>query len=422
MAPMKRRLAIVFALTLWLLAPVARGQNPDARSHWVTTWATAPIGRPPLAPAAAPGGGRGNAPTPAPAPTNQTLRQFVLTSIGGDALRVVVANTFGTGPLSIGAASVALRETGRAIAMASARPLTFGGRASATIPSGAVLVSDPVSLAVPAFSDLAIDLYLPDDLSTAPVTMHAAAYKTNGVVAGNHAGEHEFTSPATMTSWFYLARVEVRTAERTAAVVTLGDSITDGTGSTVDGNARWTDQLAQRLAAQRGGVKTAVLNVGIGGNRLLSEGGATQGANSLARFDRDVAALTNATHLILLEGINDIGAARENAAPSAADLIAAQQQIIERAHARGLKVIGATLTPFEGAGYFTAAGEAKRQAVNAWIRTGKAYDGVIDFDAAVRDPQQPSKFRPECDRGDHLHPNDTGYQAMGRAIDLALFK
>jgi lysophospholipase L1-like esterase len=346
----------------------------------------------------------------------------VHTSIGGDALRIVLANSFGSAPMIVGAASIALREAGAAIVTTTSHPVTFGGKPSATVPAGAVMISEPVAMALPAFADLAVDVFLPNDMSTMPVTVHAGAHQTSYVSAGNHAGEHDLPSPSTTTSWYYLSRVEVRTAAAAAAIVTLGDSITDGTASTLDANARWPDLLARRLA-QGGGANAAVLNAGIGGNRLLSHAAAgTAGLNVLERFDRDVLALSGATHVVLMEGINDIGLARDNPSPSAADLIAAQQQIIERAHARGLKAIGATLTPFEGAGYFSPAGEAKRTAINTWIRTGKAYDGVIDFDAAVRDPQQPTKFLPQNDSGDHLHPNDAGYQAMSRAIDLALFK
>lgn len=417
---MKRLAFVLAAFGLLVLAPGVWGQGGD---RWVGTWATSPVGRsatpPPAAAAAATG--RGNAPAPL-VPNNQTLREIVHTSIGGNAVRIVFANSFGTGPLSVGAASVALRESGSSIVTATSRAVTFGGKPSTTIPAGAVMMSDPVALTAPSFADLAVDVFLPDDMSTMPVTVHSGAYQTSYVTAGNHAGEHELAAPSTTTSWYYLSRVEVRTTERTAAVVTLGDSITDGTGSTVDTNSRWPDLLARRLAVQSGGVKTAVLNAGIAGNRLLSEGTPNFGINILARFDRDVLALSGATHVVVMIGINDIGLARENATPSAADLIAAQQQVIERAHARGLKAIGATLTPFEGAAYFTQAGEAKRTAINAWIRTGKAYDGVIDFDAAVRDPQAPTKFRPHYENRDHLHPNDAGYQAMSCAIDLALFR
>ena len=412
----------------WALLFVAAGVSGQSApaAHWVGTWATSPVGRAP-APAPPPAGapaapaGRGNAPAPL-VPNNQTLRQVVHTSIGGDAVRIVLANSFGTAPLQVGAASVALRENGSAIVTSTTHAVTFGGTPSTTIPAGAVMISDPVTWTVPAFADLAIDVFLPNDMSTMPVTVHSGAYQTSYVSAGSHAGEHELPAPSTTTSWYYLSRVEVRTAAPTEAIVTLGDSITDGTGSTLDANSRWPDLLARRLAEQRGGVKTAILNAGIAGNRLLGEAAPNFGINILARLDRDVLALTGATRLVVMIVINDIGLARDNATPSAADLIAAQQQVIERAHARGLKVIGATLTPFEGAAYFTQTGEAKRTALNTWIRTGKAYDGVIDFDAAVRDPRQPTKFQPQFENRDHLHPNDAGYQAMSRAIDLTVFK
>ena len=425
---MKRQTRALLTSVLLVFGVGISGQSVPA-AHWVGTWATSPVGRlgtPPPAPVPStppvPGAaGRGNAPAPF-VPNNQTLREIVHTSLGGDALRIVVANSFGTAPLQVGAASVALHESGSAIVTATSHAVTFGGKPTATVPAGAVMMSDPVTMTLPAFSDLAVDLFLPQDMSTMPVTLHAAAHQTSYASAGNHAGEHDLTA-STTTSWYYLSRVEVRTTARTAAVVALGDSITDGTGSTLDANSRWPDLLARRLAAQGGGgVTTAVLNAGIGGNQLLGQGNPNAGTNVLARFDRDVLALAGATHVVVMEGINDIGLARENVTPGAADLIAAQQQIIERAHAHGLKVIGATLTPFEGATYFTAAGEAKRAAVNTWIRTGKAYDGVIDFDAAVRDPQAPTKFQAQYESGDHLHPSDAGYQAMSRAIDLALFQ
>jgi lysophospholipase L1-like esterase len=220
------------------------------------------------------------------------------------------------------------------------------------------------------------------------------------------------------TSWFLLARVEVVARENTVAVVAFGDSITDGARTTVDSNNRWPDHLARRLAA-RGGAGVAVLNAGISGNRVLGDGA---GLSALARFDKDVLMQTGVTHVVVMEGINDIGIARSNASPTADDLIAAQRQLIARAKARGLRIYGATLTPFEGAAYFTPEGEAKRQAVNQWIRTSKEYDGVIDFDMVTRDPAAPTKILPAYDSGDHLHPGDAGYKAMGEAVDLALFK
>jgi lysophospholipase L1-like esterase len=220
-----------------------------------------------------------------------------------------------------------------------------------------------------------------------------------------------------MTSWYFLARVEVVAPRQTGAVVAFGDSITDGSRSTTDTNNRWPNMLAKRIVAAK--MKMGVLNLGIGGNRVLGDGA---GVSALARFDRDVLVQTGVTHVIVLESINDIGTARSHPTPSAEDLIAAHRQLIVRAHAQGLKIYGATLTPFDGAAYFTAEGEAKRQAVNEWIRNGKEYDGVIDFDRAVRDPRNPSKLLPQYNPGDNLHLNDAGYQAMGNAIDLKLFK
>jgi lysophospholipase L1-like esterase len=439
-----------------LIVPSSLAQNGGNGDHWVGTWATALVERPglqsavpgfgpppgqtgqaqptagdpqpPLGPEPRPPtglpaqaggrGGRGGAP-----PlnfNNQTLRQIIHTSIGGDRVRVVLSNAFGHAPLAVGAAHVGLRDHEAAIAPKSDRALTFAGNPGTTIPAGAVIVSDPVNLTLPAFADLAIDLYLPGDTasSTSPVTTHAGAQQTSYVSpTGNHAGTTDMPVLTMTQAWFFLSRVEVVAPERVGAVVTFGDSITDGTRSTPNSNSRWPDQLARRLAAQN--IKMGVLNEGIAGNRVLSDGA---GVSALARFDRDVLVQTGVTHVIVLESINDIGLARDNPSPTAGDLIAAHRQLIERAHARGLKIYGATLTPFEGAAYWTREGETKRGALNEWIRTGKAYDGVIDFDLAVRDPGAPTKLQPQFNPGDNLHMTDAGYQAMANAIDLALLK
>jgi lysophospholipase L1-like esterase len=250
------------------------------------------------------------------------------------------------------------------------------------------------------------------------VTTHNGASQTNYLsVTGNHSGEPSMTVERTAGAWFLLSRVEMAAGKEAGAVVTFGDSITDGARSTADMNSRWPDHLARRLAARKGPA-FGVLNAGISGNQVLGDGA---GASALARFDRDVLMQTGVTHVVIMEGINDIGIARTNSSPSAADLIAGHKQLIERAKARGLKVYGATLTPFEGAAYWTAEGEAKRQALNEWIRTSKAYDAVIDFDKLTRDPAAPTKFLPAYDSGDHLHPGDAGYKAMGEAVDLKLF-
>jgi lysophospholipase L1-like esterase len=351
------------------------------------------------------------------------LRQIVRASVGGQRVRVLLSNAFGTAPLDIGAAHVALREKDAAIAPQSGRRLTFSDRTSFTIPAGAVLVSDPVDLAVAPLAELAIDIFVPGELAGggSPLTMHNGAFQTNYISpAGNHAGMAALPVETTTSAWFVIARVEVVAEPQAAVVVAVGDSITDGSRSTADTNNRWPDHLARRLVARRGGA-VAVLNAGIAGNRLLSEGAAQAGNNVLARFDRDVLLQPGVTHVVVMEGINDIGNARQSPVPSAEDLIAAHRQLIARARARGLRIYGATLTPFEGAAYWTPEGEAKRQALNQWIRTSKQYDGVIDFDAIVRDPQQPTRFLPQYDSGDHLHPGDAGYKAMGEAVDLALF-
>ncbi len=432
----------VAALAFYLLAPHLAMQAQSGRSneHWVGTWTTSDVGRPqtppppaPPAPVTAPVPGQSPLSPPAPVPavpapfmhfTNQTLRQIVHTSIGGNRARVVLSNKFGTAPLTISAAHVALRDKEAAIIPQSDRTLTFSGRPTITMSAGAMVYSDPVELNVPPMVDLAIDLYLPGDTNTpSPVTMHNAALQTNYVSqTGNHTGEAALPVVATTPSWFLLSRVEVMAPESVGAIVTFGDSITDGGRSTPDRNNRWPDILAKRLMAQPANLKMAVLNAGIGGNRVLTEGAFNAGRNALARFECDALDQTGVTYVIVMEGINDIGNARQNPTPTAEDIIAGHKQLIDLAHTRGLKIYGATLTPFEAAAYFTKEGEAKRQAINQWIRTSKAYDAVIDFDVATRDPANPTRYLSLYDSGDHLHPNDAGYKAMADAIDLTLFK
>ncbi len=438
---MHKRFAVL-ALVVLLSSP-AWSQTRRTQEHWVTTWATAVVARPQSAaapPAAAPvatppaavapggapppaggppGGGRG----PAPAPltlNNQTLRQIVHVSSGGSRVRVVLSNAFGTTPIEVGAANLALRAMEANLQPQSVKPLTVSGSTKFTVLAGAVVFSDPVDIAVPAGGDLAIDLYFPGEVGTgpSPLTVHNGALQTNYVLTtGNNSGVVAPAVSARPAQWVLLSRVEVAAPQNAGTIVTFGDSITDGTRSTADTNSRWPDVLAQRLAMAK---KTlAISNQGIAGNRLLGDGA---GVSALARFDRDVLLQTGASYVIVLEGINDIGVARNNPNPTAQDLIGAHRQMIERAHAQGLKIIGATLTPFEGAAYYTPEGEAKRQALNEFIRSGGMYDGVIDFDKATRDPAAPTKFNPMFDSGDHLHPNDAGYKAMGEAVELNLFK
>lgn len=427
------------ALTLCLLASAgALAQAPRGHEHWVGTWTTAVFGRPPAAPPTQPANqppapaAQSSAPqrpqTPPPPPVNvnnQTLRQIVHTTIGGDRVRIVLTNIYGTAPMPIGGAHVALRDKEAAIVPKSDRPLTFSGNPSITIPAGAIVMSDPVDLSVPALGDLVVDIYVPGDTAatTSPLTMHNAAFQTNYVsTTGNHLGEADLPVAATTQSWFLLMRVEVVAPESTSAIVTFGDSITDGTRSTANTNSRWPDVLARRLAAQPGSARFAVLNAAIAGNRVLSEALPAFGINALSRFDHDVLLQPGVTHVVVMEGINDIGMARPKPIPSPDEIIAGHKQLIERAHARGLKIYGATLTPYEGAAYYSPEGETVRQAVNQWLRTSNAYDAIIDFDAALRDPNQPTKLQAGYNSGDNLHPNDAGYQAMANAVDLALFK
>jgi lysophospholipase L1-like esterase len=351
---------------------------------------------------------------------NQTIREIVHTSIGGDKVRVVFTNAYGTAPLSIGAAHIAVRDKEAAIVAKTDRALTFNGSPTTVIPPGALVVSDMAMLAVPPTSDLAVDLYLPGNTAegTSPLTIHALALQTNYVSpTGNHAGEPELTVQTKTANWFFLSRVEVDAPSDARGVVAIGDSITDGNRSTPDTNGRWPDILAKRLNAAAG-PKVAIMNVGIAGNAILSD---RAGQNALARFDRDVLAQPGATHVIMMEGVNDIRPMGSTV--TSADLIAGFRQVIERAHARGLKVIGATMTPFEGMGTgWTPENEMIRMAVNDWIKANKAFDGVVDFDAAVRNPNHPTELNPELSSDDHIHPNDAGYVLMGKAVDLALLK
>jgi lysophospholipase L1-like esterase len=424
MQVMRRALATAALVAFFTATPFGQARSAD---HWVATWTTAVVARPAvLPPAAAPAAPPApNAPAPPPppiTPNNQTLRQIVHTSIAGARARVVFANTFGTSAMNIGGASIAVRDRDAAIVPASVRKLTVNGSPAFRIPAGATVLTDAVDLQVPARTDLAVDVFVPDDLGGGPslITFHNGANQTSyASPPGNHVGETAMDGGVITRSWFLLSRVEVAAARGAGAVAAFGDSITDGTRSTPDTNNRWPDHLARRL-----GTTFAVMNVAIAGNRVLTEGnapggfGGNAGINALARFDRDVLAQPGVTHVVVMEGINDIGAAQA----AVEDLIAAHRQLVERAHARGLRIYGATLTPYEGAAYFTPEGEAKRKALNQWIRTSGMYDAVIDFEAVIRDPAAPAKMRPEFDSGDHLHPNDAGYKAMGESVDLALFK
>ena len=420
------------------------GKPTRADEHWVPTWGTAQqlIRTPPPAPAppsaggpsqAAPSRGTG-APAPSGVPaappfrvttvTNQTVRMILRTSIGGRRARVKLANAFGSSPVTVGAAHLARRATGSSIAPDSDRRLTFGGQQTFTMMPGVVVVSDPVDLEVPALGDLAVSLYFPGDTGS-PTTHSTGLRPTYVSTEGDFAGRAELPVAGTTQQYYWLSSVEVVGSADAAAIVAFGDSITDGARSTPDTNNSWPALLAARLRANKATANVAVVNEGIGGNRLYTDAVGLAGVSALARFDRDVLSHPGVKWLMVLEGINDIGtlgAATPPATPVTSDaLIWVLRQIIDRAHAHGIKVIGCTLTPYEGAGYARENGEVIRETVNRWIRTSGAFDSVVDFDAATRDPNNPKRLRPEFDPGDHLHPNDAGYSAMAAAVDLSIF-
>lgn len=421
--PSKRTFGLIFVLGALLpgMVPVA-----GAQEHWVATWAASPqaprvnFPRPAQTPAAAPASAPANPAFPAPPSfNNQTVRMVVRTSIGGRRARVQLSNAFGTGPLKVGAAHVALRDRESAIMPASDHALTFSGKASFTIPPGAEAISDPVDLDVPKLGDLAISVYIPGEVAV-PTTHLTGLHTTYISKSGDFTNAPSIADAAKTQAWYWISSVDVLAPADTKLIVAYGDSITDGATSTPDTDSSWPSQLAQRLSANKATARVAIVNQGISGNRLLSDGA---GVSALARFDRDVLAQPGVQWLIVMEGINDIGLGARAAADAvtADDLIAGQKQIIERAHMRGIKVIGATLTPFAGAAYYSDEGEAIRTALNEWIRTGKAYDSVIDFDAVTRDPDNPKQIRPAYNIRDHLHPNDAGYKAMADAFDLSIF-
>jgi lysophospholipase L1-like esterase len=403
--------------TVLAVAPAASAHVTAGRGHefggrWVTTWAASPQEAMPGTPSATGFG-------------DQTVRNIIFTSAGGDTARVQLTNTFGTRPLAVGDVTVALAGTGASVVPGTVHQVTFGGSSSIKIPIGAQVLSDPVRMRVPALADLAVSVYLPH--ATGPATNHSDAQQVNWVAAGDHAADQDAGAFTTQVqSWYFVDDVTVAADRAFGTLVTFGDSITDGLNSTVGANARWPNDLARRLDALHHAT-LSVADEGISGNRVLTNSECC-GVNALARLQRDVLGQTGVRDVILLEGINDFGfsvlppnpAYNPTTNVTAQQVIAGYQQIISYAHAQGLKIFGATLTPFKGAGYYSAAGEKKREAVNTWIRTSGAFDGVIDFDKVVRDPSDPLMMNPAFDSGDHLHPNDAGYQAMANAINLQM--
>ena len=377
-------------------------------TRWVGTWTAAP------------------APAEGVAFSNHTLRMIPRVSIGGRTLRVRISNAYGTRPLAIGAACVGIRSVGPAVVPGSNRRLTFGGEASATVAAGALVVSDPVELPFAPLSDLAVSVHLPGDLPASFGITGRYARQTNYVSPpGDFAAEECMPVGRLTDDWYFVCGVDVIAPRETVAVVALGDSLTDANISTHDGHHSWPSQLARRLVARPAGRPMAVMNQGLGGNRILHD---VRGDSGLRRFDRDVLAQPGVTHTIIMLGTNDLrnrtGKPEEEV--TAAQMIAGLKQFALRGQARGIKVIVGTLTPFENETFLPGAWnprrEAERQALNEWLRKTDLFDAVVDFDEALRDPDHPTRMRPVYDCGDHLHPSDRGYRAMGDAIDLALFE
>lgn len=394
----------------------ADGETAAPPAHWVGTWASVPTQTPATA---------------TPTLTDETIRQVVHTSVAGSEVRLRLTNEFGTTTLRIGEVHVARRAgtTGTAIDPRTDRTVTFGGVRAPTIPAGAPLVSDPIRLALPSRADLVVSVYLPG--TTQVTSLHNFAYQENVVAEGNVTDDQAVTG-RTITQWYFLSGVSVRTTNRNAdAVVALGDSITNGFETEINANHRWPDLLAKRLRDK------GILNLGVAGNRLLHDPNPPPGSDAvnyaaffgesaLRRFDRDVLAQPGVEHVIVLLGVNDLGhpgtTAPLDEVVTAEEIINAHRQLIARAHAADIEIAGGTILPFKDdtLGFYSPENEAKRQAVNRWIRTSHEYDTVIDFDAAVRDPADPQRLRATYDSGDHLHPNDAGMAAMAAAIPVHL--
>jgi len=394
---------LIMALGMRLLSIAQSNATP----RWIGTWSTSPM--------LADGGFRVHAFNAV------TLREITHISIGGKELRIRFTNEFGLDPLFLTDIHVAISDGGTSIRSGTDHQVTFGVSDTVKIPAGSVLVSDPVPLDVAPHSDLAISFYIPAQIMRAE-TFHDFADQDNFVAAGDVAGAASLTQAATLSSWYFVDGIEVPAIGGGRAIVTLGDSITDGAHSTRNANRRWPDVLANRLLADESLGQIGVLNEGIGGNRVVNDG---YGPSALARLDRDVLSQDGVRYVIVLESINDIGRLARLQSPD--DEITAQQleqglsRIADAARQHGIKAIGATLTPYGGASYFSDKGEQIRKEVNDWIRASGTFDGVIDFAKITADPQNPAQFNPSYDSGDHLHPGDAGYKAMGEGIDLRLF-
>ena len=411
---------------LWLAAalfsalplPTALAAQVVPSPRWVATWGTAQeLYRPPETGSDAGAAPRGDGPLLV---NDQTVRMVVRTSIDGSRARIRLAGAFGAPTVVVGAATVALRDSGSAIVPGSSREIRFGGESSLVLHPGVIAYSDPIDIEVPALGDLVVSLYLQGEAGR-PTTHPLGLHTTYVSAPGDFTSATDFETVRTTMSYHWLAGVDVEAPEGAFSIVAFGNSITDGAISTPNADREWPSRLAVRLAENEETRNVGVVNAGISGNRVLSD---AAGVSVLARLERDALSYSGVEWIVFMEGINDIGAlARGSTNPvvTAERLIWAYQQVIDRAHEQGVKVAGATLTPYEGAGYFSEEGEAIRSAVNEWIRTSGAFDAVIDFDLATRDPEQSRRFLPAYDPGDHLHPNDAGYQKMADAVDLSIF-
>jgi lysophospholipase L1-like esterase len=418
-----RSCALICSLLPVLLLAPARREKAAQSDAWITTWAASPE------PA------DHDPSQPMLNLQDQTVRERVRVSVGGSQIRLRLSNEYGPSPLLVGSVTVAVPNDPASVKSGSIQAVTFGRRNSITIPAGAPALSDPVAFPAAYGAEITVSLYFPQHVTTP--TWHALALK-RGVVSphGDHTHQEKIQGGTEASTLAVLSAVLVPLQASQHVIVAFGDSIVDGDGSTVDADHNWPSGLIRRVGKTAEGSKWAVVNEGIAGNRLLGSGPiASFGVSALARFDRDALSVAGVTHIVLLEGINDIGfpgaklgelsLADPDDMLRPEDLIGAYRQLIARAHARGVKLIVSTLTPCEGVdilGYYSTAKEVTRQAVNQWIRTSRVFDGVIDFDVVLRDPDHPSRLLPRYASEDHLHPNDAGYQAMAEAIDLALFR
>ncbi|MCC4253967.1 MAG: SGNH/GDSL hydrolase family protein [Pseudomonadota bacterium] len=384
---------------------LALASAPAQAQSWSRSWMAAPlVSR--------------TAPEKRPDLSDRTLRQVVRISTGGDRIRLRLSNEMSTRPLLLGAVHVALAGANGETLPGTDRVVTFNQAQGATVPARAPLLSDPIAMPVKPLARIAISIHLPQGAPDATVHSYSAA--TGWTAPGDQTAATSLTDATTLGPRVIITGVEVENRKPARTIVTLGDSITDGVRATPDSDRRWPDLLAERL--QRGGMTlTGVANAGISANRLLSEG---DGYNALARFDSDVLAVPGVSHVVILEGVNDLGAAARDQQPMLppAAIIGAYRQMIARAHDRGVKVILATILPYKGAGYWNAAGEASRVAINDWIRTNREADGYVDLAQAIADPADPARMARAYDVGDALHPNDAGFRVMADAIDLSLFR